>query len=206
MSPKKKHYKEHTVLLLVLSLCIVLVCFLFFFPFFLKKIIYIGEHPAAVLQPAGWDAPMCKTCSSPQHHQQTLGLRAEPPALALGKHVVIFNYTRRFWITHSQIHPPELLLWSPPPAGCTSQRGAFPQCSQGKVEHFDEAGACGPRCVMASRSRGRELLLGWEKVPPCLENTVGYHISHHQFTPCPCCLRILSQHVLNRKETQMPFR
>lgn len=64
-----------------------------------------------------------------------------------------------------------------------------------------EAGACEPLSGVASRSRGRELLPGWEKellpgwekVLPRLENAAGHHISHHQFTPCPGCLAILSQ-------------
>lgn len=124
MSPKKKHYKEHTVLLLVLSLCIVLVCFfLFFFPLslFLKKI-----KVNILLQCFSLQGGMLQCV-------QNLLLSSANPVLALGKHAVIFNYTCKFLITQS----PTLLQ--------------------------------------------------------CLEKP-GYHIPHHQPTPCHCSLTILSQH------------
>lgn len=124
MSPKKKHYKEHTVLLLVLSLCIVLVCFfLFFFPLslFLKKI-----KVNILLQCFSLQDGMLQCV-------QNLLLSSANPVLALGKHAVIFNYTCKFLITQS----PTLLQ--------------------------------------------------------CLEKP-GYHIPHHQPTPCHCSLTILSQH------------
>lgn len=105
---------------------------------------------------------VCKTCFCPQQHQQTLGLSAEPPVLALGKHRVIFNYyTRGFWITHPQIQPAELLLWSLSPRECTKPKRSFPPVLPRKAA---EVGAHGLSCVVVSWSSGRELLLGWEKI------------------------------------------
>lgn len=112
--------------------------------------------------------------------------------LALGKHLVVFNSTCRSWITQAQIPPAEAS-----PTG-TSQRGAFPESSQGKMVRLEH----GNPAVGWSRA-GNCYWVGKVWSSPSLDNTLGY-ISHHQFTPCPITL---FQH-RNKKQnkTPVPFR
>lgn len=143
MSPKKKHYKEHTVLLLVLSLCIVLVCLFLFSSFYFKKICRWAFCYSASACRMGCSC----LCAKPA---PLLSSTSKPSAseLALGKHLVVFNSTCRSWITQAQIPPAE-----PSPTG-TSQRGAFPESSQEKMVRLEHGNPA------VGWSRGRELLLG----------------------------------------------